>query len=64
MPVMTEKQKRNVKEAARELYRAGRISLEMALWAMKNAGYTREATAEWMGLAESTRMDGQMDNSA
>jgi hypothetical protein len=23
----------------------------MALWAMKNAGYTREETAEWLGLA-------------
>jgi hypothetical protein len=41
---MTEKQKQGVKEAARKLYRDRRISLEMAIWAMKNAGYTREET--------------------
>jgi hypothetical protein len=27
-----------------------RISLKMAVWAMKNAGYTREETAEWLEL--------------
>jgi hypothetical protein len=47
---MTEVQKQGVKQAARELYRAGRITLEMAIWAMKNAGYTREETAEWLEL--------------
>jgi hypothetical protein len=49
---MTEKQKQGIKEAARELRQARRISLSMALWAMKNAGYTREETAEWLGLSE------------
>jgi hypothetical protein len=49
---MTEKQKQDVKQAARELYQDRRISLETALWAMKNAGYTREETAEWLGLGE------------
>jgi hypothetical protein len=33
---MTEKQR--VKQTARELYRARRITLAMAAWAMKNAG--------------------------
>jgi hypothetical protein len=47
---MTEKQKHNAKQAARDFYQAGRISLSMALWAMKNAGYSREETAEWLGL--------------
>ena len=49
---MTEKQKAGVKQTARELYQARRISLEMAIWAMKNTGYTREETAEWLGLTE------------
>jgi hypothetical protein len=31
---MTEKQKQGVKQMARKLYRAGRITLKMALWAM------------------------------
>jgi hypothetical protein len=39
---MTEKQKQEVKHSAREFYQAGRITLKMAVWAMKNAGYTRE----------------------
>jgi hypothetical protein len=47
---MTEKQKQGAKQAARDLCRAGRISLSMAAWAMKNAGYTREETAEWLEL--------------
>jgi hypothetical protein len=47
---MTEKQKQGAREAARELYRARRISLGMAIWAMKNAGYTREETAQWIKL--------------
>jgi hypothetical protein len=45
---MTEAQKEDVKEMARKLYEEKRISLGMALWAMKNAGYTREETAQWM----------------
>jgi hypothetical protein len=49
---MTEAQKQGVKEIALQLYKARRISLEMALWAMKNAGFTREETAEWFGLSE------------
>jgi hypothetical protein len=47
---MTEVQKQEVKHTARKLYRAGRISLKMSVWAMKNAGYTREETAEWLEL--------------
>jgi hypothetical protein len=47
---MTEKQKQEAKQTAREFYQARRISLKMALWAMKNAGYTREETAEWLEL--------------
>jgi hypothetical protein len=49
---MTEKQKQDVKQAVREFYRDRRITLETALWAMKNAGYTREETAEWLELEE------------
>jgi hypothetical protein len=49
---MTEKQKLGVKQAARDFYRARRITLETAIWAMKNAGYTREETAEWLELIE------------
>jgi hypothetical protein len=48
---MTEKQKQGVKQAARNLYRDKRISLAMAAWAMKNAGYTREETAEWLEIS-------------
>jgi hypothetical protein len=48
---MTTKQKDRVKQTARQLYQNRRISLEMAIWAMKNAGYNREETAEWLGLA-------------
>jgi hypothetical protein len=48
---MTEKQKQGVKQAARELYQARRISLEIAIWAMKNAGYTKEETVVWLELA-------------
>jgi hypothetical protein len=47
---MTEKQKQGAKQAARDFYLAGRITLRMAIWAMKNAGYTRMETAEWLGL--------------
>jgi hypothetical protein len=49
---LTENQKQTVKQTARELYRARRISLETAVWAMKNAGYTREETAEWLQIGE------------
>jgi hypothetical protein len=49
---MAEKQKLGVKQAARDLYQAQRISLEMAAWAMNNAGYTREETSEWLELKE------------
>jgi hypothetical protein len=45
---MTEKQKQGVKQAALELYQARRMSLKMAVWAMKNAGYTREETEDWL----------------
>jgi hypothetical protein len=49
---MTEKQKNEAKQTARTLYQARRISLETAVWAMKNAGYTREETAEWLRLED------------
>jgi hypothetical protein len=49
---MTEKQKIEVKQMARELSHARRITLKTALWAMKNAGYTREETAGWLGLEQ------------
>jgi hypothetical protein len=49
---MTENQKEGVKQAARDLHRDRRISLKTAFWAMKNAGYTREETAEWLELIE------------
>jgi hypothetical protein len=42
--------RREIKRTARKLYRDGRISLEMAVWAMKNAGYTGEETAKWLKL--------------
>jgi hypothetical protein len=48
---MTEKQKYEVKPMALKLYRDRRISLEMAIWAMKNAGYSRAETAEWLELS-------------
>jgi hypothetical protein len=49
---MTEKRKQKAKQAARKFYQDRRITLEMALWAMKNAGYTREETAEWLELEQ------------
>jgi hypothetical protein len=49
---LTEKQRQTAKQTARELYMAGKISLEMAIWAMKNAGYSRKETAEWLELNE------------
>jgi hypothetical protein len=47
---MTDRQKDGVRQMARKLYHDRRISLEMVIWAMKNAGYSREETAEWLGL--------------
>jgi hypothetical protein len=47
---MTEKQKQGVKQTAWKLYLTGRITLEMAIWAMRNAGYTKKETAEWLEL--------------
>jgi hypothetical protein len=32
------------------LHSAGRIFFETAVWAMKNAGYSQEETAEWPGV--------------
>jgi hypothetical protein len=53
---MTIQQKQGVKEAAKEFYQdKQRISLEMAIWAMKNAGYTREETVEWLGIEETPK---------
>jgi hypothetical protein len=49
---MTEKQKQGAKQAAKEFYQAGRITLKTAIWAMKNAGYSREETVEWLELAK------------
>jgi hypothetical protein len=43
---MIKKQKEGVKHIALKLYADERISLEMAIWAMKNAGYTREETSK------------------
>jgi hypothetical protein len=48
---MTKIQKEGVKQTAKDFYRAGRISLEMAIWAMKNAGYTRKETEEWLEIS-------------
>jgi sulfatase maturation enzyme AslB (radical SAM superfamily) len=47
---VTDSQKQGVKQAAKDFYQAGRISLDMTLWAMKNAGYSKEETAEWLNL--------------
>jgi hypothetical protein len=49
---MTEKQKQDVKQVTREFYQDRRITLEMALWAMKNAGYTREETIKVLDLGK------------
>jgi hypothetical protein len=49
---MTLNQKQGVKQEARNLYRDRRITLETALWAMKNAGYSREETAAWLEMEE------------
>jgi murein L,D-transpeptidase YcbB/YkuD len=53
---LTEIQKQTVKQTARELCQAVRISLEMAIWAMKNAGYTRKETAEWLKLKDTQKI--------
>jgi hypothetical protein len=55
---MAGEQKQEVKRAARKLYRAGRISLETAVWAMKNAGYTATETAEWLKLKAENKEGG------
>jgi hypothetical protein len=49
---MTAIQKQEAKQTSRKLYQTGRISLEMAIWAMKNTGYAREEAAEWLELNE------------
>jgi hypothetical protein len=54
---MTKAQKEGAKQAAKEFYRAGRISLKMAIWAMKNAGYARGETSKWLGLEKSVLKD-------
>jgi hypothetical protein len=46
---MTGEQNQEVKRTALKLYRAGRISLETVVWAMKNAGYTEKETAKIYG---------------
>jgi hypothetical protein len=51
---MTEKQKLGVKQAARDFYRARRITLETAIWAMKNVGYTREETIKVFDLKKNS----------
>jgi hypothetical protein len=51
---MTEKQKQDVKQAALKFYLDRRITLDMAKWAMKNAGYSRKEIAEWLELLELT----------
>jgi hypothetical protein len=49
---MTKAQKEGAKQQARKLCLAGRITLGMAIWAMKNAGYSQEETAEWLELEQ------------
>jgi hypothetical protein len=49
---MTEAQKEEVRQTARRLCRDRRISLETAIWAMKNAGYTRKETVEWLEISD------------
>jgi hypothetical protein len=48
-----------VKIAALEFCRDRRISPEMALWAMKNAGYTEDEAAEWLGVSGRTEGIGE-----
>jgi hypothetical protein len=59
---LTGEQKQEVKRTARKLYRDGRISLEMAVWAMKNAGYTEKETAEWLKLKAENKDGGNNEN--
>ena len=49
---MTDAQKNDVKEYARKFYLDGRVTLEMAVWAMKNAGYSKDETANALGIRE------------
>jgi hypothetical protein len=55
---MTKAQKEGVKQTARKLYRDKRISLETAIWAMKNAEYTREETVKWLELSKENISNG------
>ncbi|MDR1902928.1 MAG: hypothetical protein LBQ88_11680 [Treponema sp.] len=48
---VTGARKLQVKETALEFCRDRRISPEMAVWAMKNAGYTEDEAAEWLGVS-------------
>jgi hypothetical protein len=57
--LMTEKQKLGIKQATRKFYRDRRITLETAVWAMKNAGYSRKETAEWLELKEAPEIIGE-----
>jgi hypothetical protein len=54
---MTKNRKEGVKKIALKLYRDSRISLEMAIWAMKNAGYTKEETEEWLEIKDTDRSE-------
>jgi hypothetical protein len=56
---MTRAQKEGVKQVAQKFYRDRRISLEMAIWAMKNAGYTKKETAEWLELEKQSMESGR-----
>jgi hypothetical protein len=49
---MSEARRQGVKQTAMDFYLARRISLEMAVWAMKNAEFSREETAEWLELVK------------
>jgi hypothetical protein len=55
---MIEKKKQGAKQAARDLYRAGRITLETAIWALQNAGYSQEERAEWVKSNENLKRRG------
>jgi hypothetical protein len=58
---MTETRKQSAKQTARKLCLAGRITLGMAIWAMKNAGYSREETAEWLELERQPMESGRQE---
>jgi hypothetical protein len=50
---MTDKQKTEVKITVKKMHQDVRITLDTAIWAMKNAGYSKEETIEWMGISQS-----------